>query len=82
MVSTVRFPQQLIDALDEVDIRIARIRRAMALHDGGEAETVDRANDGCVKDPAGEAEPASPTVSMLALTRERAGSRIQPLWTR
>jgi len=29
----------------------------MALHDGGEAETVDRANDGCVKDPAGEAEP-------------------------
>ena len=48
--------EQLLDAAHEFDIRVARVRRAVALHDRGQAEAVDRANHGCVKYPAGEAE--------------------------
>src|SRR2546425_8764184 len=47
--------EQLIDAADEGDICIARVRRAMTLDDGGKAETLDRANDGRVKYLACEA---------------------------
>src|SRR5256885_2172422 len=50
--------EQLIDAAHEFDSCITRVRRAppMALDDGGEAETVDHANDGCVECLAGESE--------------------------
>src|SRR2546430_10138157 len=48
--------EQLIHAADEVDIRITGVRGAVALDDGAEAQTRDRANDGCVEYFAGEAE--------------------------
>ena len=50
--------EQLIHARDEVDVRVTLVGRALpvALHDGVEAETIDRANDRGVEDLAGEAE--------------------------
>src|SRR5438093_4435699 len=48
--------QHVVDALDEFDIGIARIRRSMALHDGREQQTFDRTDDGRVKDFPREAE--------------------------
>ena len=53
--------EQLVDAANELDIRIAWVWRAppappAALDDGGEAKTLDRANDGSVKHLACEAE--------------------------
>jgi len=47
--------EELIDAADEFDIRIARVWRAPALNDGSESETLDRANDGGVEYFAREA---------------------------
>ena len=47
--------EQLVDARHELDIGIARVRRAMALDDGRQSETLNRANDGGVEDLAGEA---------------------------
>src|ERR1051325_3229208 len=54
--------EQLVDAAEEFDISVARVRRApsarpAALDDGGEAETFYRANDGRVEYLARKAEP-------------------------
>src|SRR2546430_15892500 len=48
--------EQLVHVRDEVDARIARVWRAVALHDGVQAQTRDRADDRGVEDLAGEAE--------------------------
>ena len=46
--------QHLIDAANEFDVRIARIGRRVPLHNRAEEQPVHRANDGRVKDFAGE----------------------------
>jgi len=54
--------QQLVDAADELDVFVERIRLAVALHDRRQAHAVDRANDGGMKDLAREAEADEPDV--------------------
>ena len=49
--------KQLLDARDERDIGIPRVPCSAALHDRGEAEARDGANDGGVEHLAREPEP-------------------------